>query len=361
MTNDELQSKVISFLRFPLIVGVVFTHNAGYILNVNGVEMGNIDAPICYTCSELFSLVIGKIPVRLFFFMSGFLFFLHAKFDKKVYTRKLKNRVWTLLIPYLFWNAAALLACYILHLMGKETSQISDYNLVNCLSAFWGLMNDAGTATFPIDIPFWFIRDLMMVAVISPIIYWFLKRTKIYGLAVIGLLWLFEISIPYIGIRGLSPTALFFFMAGAWFSINGKNLLEEFGKTGNWIYLVYIVIALADLCSKETDYNQYIHKFGILAGIVCSFKVGAYLVEKRGVKTSAFISSATFFVFAIHNPWILGNLKKLLYMLVRPESDGMLTVLYFGNVILTVCISLLIYSVLKRFLPRFTAIITGGR
>lgn len=41
MTNDELQSKVIDFLRFPLIVCVVFIHNYSSTLIGNGIEMGN--------------------------------------------------------------------------------------------------------------------------------------------------------------------------------------------------------------------------------------------------------------------------------------------------------------------------------
>lgn len=43
MTNDELQSKTIAFLRFPLIVGVVLIHCYYKELPIGGVKVPVMD------------------------------------------------------------------------------------------------------------------------------------------------------------------------------------------------------------------------------------------------------------------------------------------------------------------------------
>ena len=76
MTNEELQSKTIDFLRFPLIVGVVLIHAhiTGMTIKGNDVLRGN-SFPVCDTISYFFSEVVARMAVPLFFFISGFLFF----------------------------------------------------------------------------------------------------------------------------------------------------------------------------------------------------------------------------------------------------------------------------------------------
>jgi hypothetical protein len=121
------------------------------------------------------------------------------------------------------------------------------------------------------------------------------------------------------------------------------------------------MIAIADLLTKEYDGNVFIHKIGIIAGIVFCFNLTAYLLEKKRIKTYPFLSAASFFVFAIHDPFLLQVLKKLIYRFFNPESDVVITGLYFLIVIVVVLAALGIYYALSRFLPKFTAVITGGR
>ena len=83
MFSQEIQSKSIDFLRFPLIIGVIFIHNYSSTVVVQGVELGNDSfLPMYHVASELFSKVIGSVAVPLFFLFSGFLFFLNINFSK---------------------------------------------------------------------------------------------------------------------------------------------------------------------------------------------------------------------------------------------------------------------------------------
>lgn len=360
MQIDKLQSEAINFLRFPLIVGVVFIHNYSPIA-FGGEVM--VDAPFFHVFSELFSQVIGRVVVPLFFFISGFLFFYRTNFNAQVYTTKLKKRIRSLLIPYLFWNISFLVFYYVVTHIPAMSSWFKgvDYSWEYILSSLWGRLDETGTAAYPVAYQFWFIRDLMVAVVLTPLLYVLLKYSKGYFVLLLGLLWFWGFSIPYLGIRGFSMSALFFFAAGTCLGIYRLNILEVFGHWRKFSFGAYPLLALVDLCTKGTSYNVYIHQAGILVGIVFCFNLTAWLLKDRKVKTSAFLSSASFFVFAIHDPWLLSQIRKILTKVLTPDSDGMWTLLYFLNVILTVGIALLLYALLKRMLPRFTRLITGGR
>lgn len=67
MTNDELQSKTIAFLRFPLIVGVVLIHCYYKELPIGGVKIPVMDEyPIYKLIADLFSQVLARTAVPLF-------------------------------------------------------------------------------------------------------------------------------------------------------------------------------------------------------------------------------------------------------------------------------------------------------
>jgi len=360
ISNNEIQSKTIDFLRFPLIIGVLFIHNQGTELVVRGVQIGsNQFLPLHYYCEHFFSNVVGSIAVPLFFFISGFLFFLNVThFDTISYKNKLRARVKTLLIPYLLWNLATVIYYYVMRKTGIYTSEQPVINFRYIFECFVG----KGVDNYffgPISFQFWFIRDLMVACLLSPIIYFFCKKLKIYGVIILGLLWLSKCWFHYGGVSCMSN--IFFFAVGALMGINKRNIIDDFAKIRNMSFLAYFVFALSDLLTKEYCFNEYFHRIGILFGIVSCFNLVALLFDKGRIKSSPFFSAASFFVFAIHEPFLLGNIAKLSFQILKPESDLLITALYFSNVVLTSVIALGLYWCLRRFSPKICKIITGGR
>jgi surface polysaccharide O-acyltransferase-like enzyme len=348
--SSELLSKVIDYLRFPLIVGVVFIHNySGTVEIPNGTFGGETFHPMFYYCSNLFSQILGHISVPLFFFISGFLFFWNVKkIDRKTYCNKLRIRTKTLLIPYLFWNLLAI-GIFAAIALSPTLKSLVNRDMEYSLQAFCLYLFGAEIA-----FQFWFIRDLIVVVILSPLIYALVKYTKIYGVIILCILWLF--SNWYNDIACLA-----FFSFGAYFGINKRNPLNDFGRTFNLSFIIYPVMALTDLLTKDYSFNFLIHKIGIIIGIIFCFNLVTHLFKKNKIKPIPFLSDASFFIFAIHQPFILTGLKRFIYVFFKPESDVALTSLYFLIVIVVVMFGLVSYYVLKRFLPRFTAIITGGR
>ena len=159
MTDEELQSKSIDFLRFPLIVGVVLIHAHFSNVIMNGVNVNILheySCPIYDTTSYFFSELIGRIAVPLFFFISGFLFFYRSKeFSLSVYRHKLKNRGRSILLPYLFWNLMIISYSILIQTipgLSSSTNQLMDmYSLTDWLDAFWSINGGC-----PICYQFWF-------------------------------------------------------------------------------------------------------------------------------------------------------------------------------------------------------------
>ena len=100
-------SKVITAVRFPMILLVVLLHTI--ILGqtcLGEVYIREGDNPVFDGTSYTLLRCIGDVAVPMFFFISGYLFFLcKGEFTFDVWKSKIKRRVVTLHVPYLLWNA----------------------------------------------------------------------------------------------------------------------------------------------------------------------------------------------------------------------------------------------------------------
>ena len=269
MTNDELLSKTISYLRFPLTIGVVFIHfNLSNGLGIRGVLYG-LNNPEWYYCIiHLVSDVLSRIGVPLFFLISGFLFFYRKGFDGNIYKQKLKTRAKTLLVPFLLWNVIAIiwyLKCFIPGLSSFYRPVEIQISFTRILSTFFcntgnnGIIITAASSgpalgVYPIDVPLWYVRDLMVMIILTPILYFLIDKVKQWFIVIIGLLWFTStIYLPkdnliYLYLE-MFITAAFFFSWGAFYSINKKNFVLCF--RGN-----QILLALSRLELRPQNVNE---------------------------------------------------------------------------------------------------------
>lgn len=367
MSGDELQSKIIDFLRFPLIVGVVFIHTDFSDIVIAGVKQINFaNYPIFSHIFFLFSKVIFEICVPLFFFISGFLFFYKtAGFSMEIYLQKLKSRVRSLLIPYIFWNLVVILLLLLAQmflsgsLVSGRNKLIIDYSLLDWLWSFWDTsqVNPHLNKSLPINSPFWFIRDLMVVVLFSPLIYMLIKKLGTYAVIILGLLW---ISNPFFYLPGLSTVSFFFFTAGAYFSINNKNFVDGMRPMLPIAVSLYVLLVAAQLFFLGRSWWADLYCAGIIIGLIAVVSVSAYFIEKESWRTNTFLANSSFFIFAYHRlPLVF--VIKFLFRVLRPQSEVLLLFLYVACPAIIIVFGLVIYSLLKQFWPRFTAMISGGR
>lgn len=360
MTDEEVLSKTISFLRFPLIMAVVFIH----IEMTNVVINGNLlvkegEFPVYDLLFHVLSKEVANIAVPLFFFMAGFLFFYHSTFTGKAYLKKLGKRMRTLVVPYVFWNGVALL----LHLMAQmflssmtsgNSKLIADYSVTDFLSAFWNQHHN-----MPICYQFWFLRDLIVVVVCAPVVYGLIRYARMGGVAALGVLWVFDL---WLDITGLSITAFFFFSWGAWFSINKRSFTKGAGKLRYPLALLYVVVLGASTWlwkNQITDYG-FIHHVGVIAGMATAVSWTAYGLEKGRLRTCPLLASSSFFIYAYHGMPAAIMLKTWMKV-CSPASEWTMVGGYLLIVAVLVGLGTGIYALLRRYLPGLTAVITGGR
>lgn len=162
LDEGTVQSHTIYFLRFVLIVAVVFSH--ARLREVGEGPEGSYSLFV-----YLFTSVFERLPALVLF--SGYLFF-RSGFSARIYGKKLKSRVRSLLVPYAFWNVAVLLFTLFLQWFQLRIGEqpggtcVWDYTAHDWWMAFWG---------GPIAKQFWFIRNLMVLMLFSPVFY-FLAR-----------------------------------------------------------------------------------------------------------------------------------------------------------------------------------------
>lgn len=214
--------EAFELLRFPLIACVVLIHCNLSEVTLQGVDITSTYPSWYHSFMYFFSEALTRLAVPVFFIISGYLFFYNiTDFNGKVYIGKLKRRTRSLLIPYLIWNVIAILVTLIKANMPSMFPSLAkeNHDLLWFICSFWSL--DEGRC--PILYPLWYVRDLMVVILFSPIIYAMIKYLKQWALVILLVLWYFPITtMP----TGLGTCGFCFFPIGAYWSINGATICK---------------------------------------------------------------------------------------------------------------------------------------
>ena len=222
---DVLTSKVIYFLRFPLIVAVVFIHCD---LTVSNPELE--ERPLFFILMTIV-LNLVSVAVPLFFFISGLLFFKNGLFTFSLYIRKIHSRIYTILLPYFLWNIIYFLLIAFIQLINSNFlfilhKRIADFCWQDYIWLFWDiskithLSEDQHSCLVG---AFWFLQNLIVMFIFSPFIYYIIKFFRHFTLILLLILYFSKI-IP--NITGISIESIFWFSLGAYCSILNINFIS---------------------------------------------------------------------------------------------------------------------------------------
>ena len=359
MEKEELQSKTITWLRFPLAVVIVFIHNidtSGIRETVSQIDYSHLSGIDIYNLMCFLLKDIVDIVVPLFFIFSGFLFFYKTKvWGLNIYFDKIKSKARTLALPYVLWNIIPIvLMAFFLFLKfdGSLSIYINQLMENGLLKIFWNYHD----GRFPYNIPLWFLRDLIIVALLSPLVYYFVKYTKLYCIPILGIFY-FTVSFPIpVDIR-----AIFFFTLGAYFSIHGKNMIVELRK--GWLFWLIsaIITLILSVYYGETNSFHYINFFHIIFGLITTINVASWLLERGRVSVNYFLSKANFFIFVAHNVYLLGRSRELVNFIFKSDSAFFLTIKFFLAPVICIFLCLGLYYVASKTVPKLLGILTGSR
>lgn len=358
MNNDRYIFNIIDTLRFPLIVIVLYMH----IVDIKPIPISaEISGWNIYNfITEFISHNIGLSVVPCFFMFSGFLFFYNIdNLQGNWFFRKLESRFRTLVIPFILWNIIFIIVSFIKVSIGfklgipRALEEYMDFMSMNKIKALW---------VDPIDMPLWYIRDLISVIVISPILYILLKKIKLWGLLLIYILYLipqFEISSPLI-----SQTAIFFFSIGVYCSMYKKDFYLLAEKLLFPSGIIFITLStISTFYSMSPDIKIQLSRIFIPIGVIFFIGLSTKICRKKA-RVSKFcinMSQSVFFIYAFHELYIKNWSKGLANRLGLYNNYEGAIISYIILPVLVLAICLFVYYLLKRYTNKFLIILTGGR
>lgn len=351
--NDEMVKATIDFVRFPLIVFVVLFHSyfmlPYYRCNITSNELPYFSKFSYFLYEEL------RFPVPLFFFISGFLFFYNIKvYNKEIYKKKIKSRVKTLLIPYLVWNLAAIAVTFLVQSfipdsMRGTAKSIVDFRISDWIASFLG-------GAFPYNQPLWFIRNLIVISLLTPLVYFWIKYCKLIGICVLSLLWYFDF---WSSINFLDIGTIFWFTLGAYFGyfkINFVDISKTFLRVPFLsLFMLFFVLLFVD----KSIWRSYFANINIFLECSCMVGFSAILIE-RGWHICNLLKRSAFFIYCYHYI-IMGKVLGILFLLIKPKDDLEMFEVFLLRPIFAIALGILLYAFLKKFFPKLTAIIVGSR
>lgn len=367
---NEYLSKKIKFLSFYAMIGVVFCHAYNYADRFLQSTTVLTEGAMPGTMLQFFiSNALVRFAVPMYFAFSGYLFFVNFSFSWKGYLSKILKRLKTLVVPFLIWTSLAGGFLYIVYkLAGLERYGIVYEKISIALeNGVWVWLFNSPAFQL------WYLTDLFKLVLVSPLIYFLVKKCKLIPVVVFGILWVLEWSF-FINYEGL-----FFFTLGAYLAVNKlwisgmKDLSEEmFDKekyksitkvlTVLWVAgcFSYALISGTMAASPYVTYILLIlYKINVLTGLASiwrryDLKVGAWQ-DKKWVKNAI---SCAVFVFFAHEP-----VQHLLtdVFLEKMMFNGGHTLIYFALPSGLILICTLFAVLLKKLCPKVYGILTGGR
>lgn len=384
----NLHSQALDLLRFPLACIIVFVHiftNSS--VTVQGITYPFADMPLTSSLVVFARCFLSAQSMPIYFFIAGYVFFVGINFTMDVYERKMKNRFRSLVIPYFVWNiiAFAVKALPLIPIIGVLSAgedKVIALHLANFLEIFW---NNAygviqypnvpiieGADTYPIDFPLWFVRDLIIVAITTPMLSLLLRKFKRGFILALGLAWYL---LPLTGLGHLYQilTAYFFFSLGAYLSIHGRDVAHEFKRVKWFGYIGYPVAAIALFLYVILTHQQnlimtqgfgnhliFLKNAAVLTGLIFAFNLAMACIRRWQIRVSKNLATASFFIYAAHGA-ILTPTGKLVGAIITPYSDLHCAAYLLTEFALLSGGLLLLFLLMKRLTPSLLRPLIGGR
>ncbi len=224
----------VGFVSLLLAVMVVIRHNSSF---------ANYEDPSGRAFQRFLIRTVTEIAVPMFFVLSGMNFF--RNYEPTKTAEKLKHRVKSLLIPYLVWNTIYCIFSLITSktqisrfFIGREKYLFSIPNLIFGCLYHWNC-----------NVHVWFVFDLILFSLISPVFFFLVKDHRIGILAIVAsymAIFLFKLALPETIIG--ETYSIFYYLLGAYLALHSGLFRQQersgegrkTGLSGMWTGLLLV-------------------------------------------------------------------------------------------------------------------------
>ncbi|AVA25215.1 acyltransferase [Rhizobium sp. NXC24] len=341
-------SSRINLMRIVLISGIVFVHipfdtdsspfNGAY---------GLFDWLRVFLRDSVFRVGVPCLSV-----ISGYLLFRNgAALD---YGRTIRRKTRTVLLPFLLWNSAFFLFVLILQNNGVGDGYLPDLTNVSPRTLATLLFATEGA---PIDLPLYFLRDLFVCILLSPLLAMFIRRYPMPTLVFLLLLAALPISLGIV----LRNSILFSFSFGIYLSLHRIDLtiLDRYaafigaaflGLAALWTTVAYMT------APEPPAWLEFSRDMMVLAGIPGFWALSAILIKSKPGQRLAETGSLSFWIFCAHHPALL-----TLWILWNRTGADLYPVFYLLAAAITLTVLPLTNGMARYALPSFYNLLTGSR
>ncbi len=293
-------------MRILLISGILFVHvphdpATSPFLGLNGL----FDWLRVFLGDSLF-----RIGVPCLSAISGYLLFQRGweTFD---YAKTLRSKARTVLVPFLLWNLGLLGAVLVVQPMDIGVGYFPD--LWN-LSTREFLSNALATEGLPINVPLYFLRDLIVCIILSPILAMSVRR---FPAATLGVLFLLAITPALMLGIVLKKSILFSFTLGIFLALHRVDLkvADRYAGLGTVAMLAAAVLLSIGLYWTGPDFPWPLDMARSALSIVGAggfWLMSAIVIRSWAGQRLAATGSLSFWMFCAHYPllvlmWMVWN------------------------------------------------------
>ncbi|UVF17614.1 acyltransferase [Microvirga terrae] len=364
---DENLREQIDILRFLLVFGLVFLHYGRFPGYDHNPWEGLVptDHPVAtFTNSYFYFLFLSSVP--LLSAISGYLFFREVDHSAAFYLKRYRSRTRSVLLPMMSWNVISLVVAATVLTIYPNYGKILAYDVFHLrwqdiINALIGLTQN------PANFQFWFLRDLFLTVLCSPILAFVIRRAPWTGFTVLCVVWLLNFNAWHVFHR---PDVLFFFYIGAMARLLNWPVATMVTPRAGIIALVALLVLVGirtlaplfvpdDLPAREALLNLWSDGLRLL-GVVALWGVAPLLVSTYVGRMIGKVAAIAFFLHALH--WPLNQFMKAWFVRMFPDhSDFTLLINFFGSSILSVALTIVAAWVLNAVAPSVFDHLSGGR
>ncbi len=346
---DTNVSSRINLMRILLIAGIVFVHipfdpqTSPYL-----GTYGALDWIRVYLGDSLF-----RIGVPCLSAISGYLLFRKglAVFD---YGKVMRTKAETILLPFLLWNGGFLLIVFLAQKAGLGHGYVPD--VTDTTPREWATQALALEA-WPINLPLYFLRDLLLCLLLSPVIGFMVMR---YPRATL-LVFLAYAVLPVPGGIFLKKSILLGFSIGVYASLH-KVDVKRLDPHALQIVLavglssLLLAIGLFVTGPEFPFWIDSLRELTAVSGIIGAWTLSSLLVQTRPGKAMGKGSGLSFWIFCAHYPLLIA-----LWILWNRAGFESYPLFYVTAPLLVIAVLVATHSLVKKTAPGLLGLLTGNR
>ena len=293
-----------------------------------------------------------EVALPTLFLLSGYL--LMNGFTMSKWPDKMRRRVKRLAVPYIVWNILFVLIYVSLASIFPRLQERVDSNGLSTLQGV--LVKTFSLTVAPIDSPLWFLRAIFVYSLLSPLVYWMLKRMRIvaYILCIAYLVLPFALGHDVFKYCYPGYSAVIF-VVGCIMGVEGKSPVKVFSGHWAWKMIGWTGFICATMNLMMSDLNYMVRSaLSAVTSILLVpllFSYAPLLVSLARVMGYEFFKDASFFTYAGHFLFC-SSVLHLMAPLTKGMATGRMTVLALCFLCIGLPLTFAVYLCGKRLLPK---------